>query len=113
MTHSPEFIAAMKQQLLDEKAKLEKELGLEAHQDHGNYEANFPDYGRNDEENATEIADYAATAATVEATEARLKEVNEALSRIEAGTYGVTDDGQDIPEDRLRANPAATTLVTS
>ena len=40
--------------------------------------------------------------------ELRLKEVNDALGRIENGTYGICEVCQkEIPIERLRANPAA------
>lgn len=108
---APKFLDEMKQRLVAERAQLRQRLGHEAHQEHGNYQANMPDYGRNDEENAMEVADYTANAATTEAEESRLKEVEAALQRITQGTYGRTLDGQSIPEERLRANPAATTIV--
>jgi RNA polymerase-binding transcription factor DksA len=42
--------------------------------------------------------------------ETRLAEVNDALERIDAGTYGTCIVcGKEIEEDRLHANPAATT----
>lgn len=110
--HSPQFIDEMKQQLLTEKSRLEADLGATTHSEQGNLVADFPDYGRNEEDNATEIADYSATSAAKEEKEARLRELEAALSRIEAGGYGLADTGQLIPEARLRANPAATTLVT-
>jgi len=40
-----------------------------------------------------------------------LKRVEEALSRIEDGTYGVTLEGDEIPYERLAADPTATTLI--
>lgn len=101
--HSQEFIAEMEVLLRQEKAHLEADRA--AH-------ADFPDYGRNEEDNATEIADFSATSAAKEEQEARLGEVEAALARIKDGAYGVTKDGQFIPENRLRANPAATTLVS-
>lgn len=40
--------------------------------------------------------------------ELRLKEVNDALGRIENGTYGICKIcSEPIPEERLKANPAA------
>ncbi len=72
----------------------------------------FPEYGRNDEDNATEVADFTAASSTADALKQRLIDVQAALLRITAGTYGITDTGRVIPEDRLRANPAATTIVT-
>ena len=42
--------------------------------------------------------------------ELRLKEVNDALKRIEDGTYGICEVCQkEIPLERLKANPAAST----
>ncbi len=110
--HSPEFTTKMKERLLAEQALLKKELGTlaEPSAEEG-YVARMPDYGRSEEDNATEVADYVAAAAVTKATEQRLAEVEAALARIEAGKYGVSDDGQLIPEARLKANPAATTLV--
>lgn len=110
--HSTEFIEEMKQALLAEKTKLEQELGGSAHKQEGNYVADFPVYGQGEEDNATEIADYTAASAVTEAKESRLREVNAALTRIEEGKYGLTHNGEIIPEKRLRANPAATALVT-
>ncbi len=101
--HTQEFIEEMKQALLDEK----KTLSGEAEES-----ANFPDYGRSEEENATEVADYQALAATNTAATERLAEIDAALERIEKQTYGVTEDGDIIPEGRLRANPAATTIIS-
>ena len=44
--------------------------------------------------------------------ELRLKEVNDALKRIEDKTYGICKIcGEAIPEDRLKANPAASTDI--
>lgn len=101
--HSPKFIQEMNLQLKAEKNRLKKELRALG--------SEFPEYGRNDEDNATEIADYQATSATENTLEERLRHVTEALNRIKEGTYGVTEDGQIIPEQRLRANPAATTVI--
>ncbi|MEX1112674.1 MAG: TraR/DksA family transcriptional regulator [Candidatus Andersenbacteria bacterium] len=109
--HSPEFIQEMKMALQEEEQDVRAKLERLARKEEGDYQADFPDYGRKDEENASEVADYQASYATTEALEARLEEVGAALKRIEAGTYGATGDGEEIPEDRLRANPAATTLV--
>lgn len=110
--YPPAFIEEMKQRLLADQASIEKELAPHARRSHGDYQATYPDYGRDEEENATEIADFANVSAVTEAEEARLKSIKAALTRIEAGTYGLTDAGEVIPEERLRANPAATTLVT-
>jgi RNA polymerase-binding transcription factor DksA len=100
--HTTKFIAEMKEALQRERQQLLPEL---------KETEVVPDYGRNDEDNATEMADFQATSATKRTIEDRLKEIDEALERIESGTYGLTSDGKPIPEERLRANPAATTTV--
>lgn len=110
-SHRPEFISEMKARLLNEKETLLKELGREAHKADGDYQADYPDYGRHDDENASEMADYVTLYATTEAAEKQLENVEMALRRIEDGTYGLAADGQFIPEDRLRANPSATGTV--
>ncbi|MEX0649717.1 MAG: hypothetical protein WD200_01840 [Candidatus Andersenbacteria bacterium] len=109
--HSREFIEEMKKALLRERQDISSELKGLAHKEKGDFQANFPDYGRNDEESVSEFSDYEAANATTEAIEARLKDIEAAIERIERGTYGTTDEGEIIPEARLRANPAATTLV--
>jgi len=111
--HSSEFISQMKARLETERDQLLARLGAHAHLEHGDYVGTAPEYERHDEENAMESADQVTIEGITEAEEARLKEVEKALARIEAGTYGVTADGQLIPEGRLLANPAATTLVGS
>lgn len=111
LSHLSSFVTEMQQQLVTEEKRLGNELHELAQVKDGNLVAQFPEYGEHDEENAMEIAEYQARSGTVEAIETRLKEVQAALARIEHGTYGVTSDGQLIPEARLRANPAATTLV--
>lgn len=48
--------------------------------------------------------------ATEHNLEVRLKEVNNALAKMAAGTYGKCEvSGEPIEEDRLEANPAART----
>lgn len=45
-------------------------------------------------------------------TRIMLERTEAALARMENGTYGHTEDGQDIPYERLLVDPTATTLVT-
>lgn len=99
--HTQAFIEEMKKALETERAALTGEVIDEA-----------PDYGRSEEDNATELADYEAAAVASTSAKLRIEEVDAALARIAAGTYGVTEDGVEIPEGRLRANPAATTVIT-
>lgn len=110
-SHTPRFIEEMKQALLKEKEQLTSELSQISHKKDGDYEANYPDYERDEEANAMEVADFEASNAATEAAESRLEEVEGALQRIASNAYGLTSGGDLIPEERLRANPAATTVI--
>jgi len=100
--HAPDFIAEMQAILAEEKGKLEQDIIATSE---------IPEYGRDDEDNIAEVADLRALLSTKETLQERLANVVAALARIEDGTYGVTEEGDIIPEDRLRANPAAQDIV--
>jgi RNA polymerase-binding transcription factor DksA len=106
--YSPSFIEEMRRRLQEEERSVGAEL--KTLEEHG--KPRFPEYGRDEEENAQEVADYETIAATSKALEDRLAEIKAALQRIAEGQYGMTQEGEVIPEERLRANPAATTLAT-
>lgn len=109
--HTQDFIKDMKAKLEEERAQILDEFKDDSHMTDGEVQANFPDYGRSEEDNVTEMEEYQSLAAITATSKQRLIEIEDALGRIEAGKYGLTDEGQEIPEARLRANPAATTLV--
>lgn len=44
-------------------------------------------------------------------TRRQVELIDDALARLDAGTYGVTADGDSIPYERLLVDPTATTLV--
>lgn len=106
-----------KQSLLEEKATLESEL-------HGIGRINpenkddwqpMPDdeLDINDPDlnvRADAVEEFVTRIGVTVPLEERLAEVNDALERIEAGTYGTCRICEkEIEEDRLEANPAATT----
>ena len=63
-----------------------------------------------DGEVAGGIEQYENNIAVLDQLEARLREVKEALTKIEKNTYGTCEVcGKEIEEDRLNANPAAKT----
>lgn len=56
--------------------------------------------------------EYETDSAITEALSPRLKEIEKALAKIENGTYGICEvSGEPIEEDRLMANPSASTCV--
>lgn len=110
MTLSNEFREEMKSALLAEKSRMEAELGRFADKTDvpGEYETRFEEIGTDRDDNATEVEQYADNVALEENLEGQLAEVNDAIARIEDGTYGkCIACGTDIEEGRLRAYPAA------
>ncbi len=72
------------------------------------------DVGEDSDENdmADRFQGYEERTATLNTLEARLKDVNDALEKIEKGGYGICEvSGEPIDEERLRANPAARTKI--
>jgi len=63
-------------------------------------------------ENADDIEDYEVNVGVVSELESQYKLVNEALDRIEKGTYGRCNEcGKEIEEERLKAAPTAITCI--
>jgi RNA polymerase-binding transcription factor DksA len=105
-----------KEKLEAEKIKLEKELGTVGEKNPSNpedWEGKEPDFDT-DTADEEELADakegFETNSAIVGQLEIRLLEVTTALGKIEAETFGICNVcGEHIEEDRLNANPAATT----
>lgn len=108
--------ATFKQKLEAEKIRLETQL-----EGSGNKNEETGDWqGASDDvepaidpnEAADQIESLVNNVSIVEELEGRLHQVQAALNRIENGTYGICDvGGEEISEERLEANPAATTCI--
>ncbi len=104
----------MKQKLEEEKASLVTSLAeVGAKDENGDWQA-VPDKDNVQEPDPNDVADkmedFNERSATLDTLEKRLREVDSALAKIEAGNYGVCEvSGEPIEEDRLNANPAAKT----
>ena len=111
------FLDEMKAKLEAEQAELTQELDSVSSPDVGDHvpgdrDPKFPNYGDDNlGENTESPAEIAAYAANVDVTgrlEAKQTAVQAALQRIADGAYGTCSRcGNAIPEDRLRAEPAA------
>lgn len=74
-------------------------------------EANIGD-DEHDPEGSTIAYERTQIAALITQAEQHLAEIDAALARIEEGTYGRCEVcGEEIPEGRLRARPAARTCI--
>ncbi len=98
-----EFVESQKQKLLQEKARLEKEV---------TEENKYPEMGTSIEDTAQETGELNDTNAIKVNLGKELKAVKSALKRIEDGTYGVCQQcGGEIDKGRLLAYPAANRCV--
>lgn len=114
MTLDPTIVTELKEALLKEKSELETNLGRIAKptDTKGDYAATFEDIGSDREDNTTEVEEYTDNLPIELTLEKKLHDTIAALKRIEDGTYGFcTNCQQEIPVERLRANPAATTCI--
>ena len=112
-----EKIAQFKQQLLDEKARLEAEREQYAGPDRedsakdASGELSGADMN-NPADQATDLFDRERDQTAIENMDRMLAKVNRALAKIDEATYGLSDiDGTPIPEARLEALPYANLTV--
>ncbi len=106
--------ARLRAKLEEEKARIEADLSkIAERKDSGDFEAKFPeDIGDRMDENATEVEEFTDTLAVEKTLESQLKDINDALAKMDAGTYGICEKtGREIPLARLEAYPAARTVV--
>jgi RNA polymerase-binding transcription factor DksA len=106
------LVEESKKKLLEERQRLQTVLGhqgdLEGKGEFpGDYKPKFSEVGREDGENASEVEQFANDLAVTEELEDKLMNVEAALKKIENGTYGTCEMGDQIEEDRLRAVPEA------
>jgi len=95
---SQEFIDEMQDELLANKSRLEQEL------------AGLPErvvMGDDLEANQDEVGPDEANLDARAIIEADLQKISVALAKVEAGTYGTDEDGNEISEARLRVLPWA------
>lgn len=104
-------LETLKKKLLEERQKLENVLvSLEEQSVVGDTDRvnDNADQGTD----ALEEENLIRNESLVAKTEVMLSRIRQALARIDAGTYGKTEDGTDIPYERLLIDPTATTTVS-
>ena len=107
-------IEELKVALDGEKALLEEELVEHGRKVGGDWVGTAKGFEGNepaDEDEADKMEELGTNVALVEELEKRYKEIIAALKRMDDGTYGLTDGGEPIDVERLKANPAATTNI--
>jgi RNA polymerase-binding protein DksA len=99
--------------LIEQKNQILKEMGNIAEKNGGSARVKFPDYGTKIDENAQEIDEYTKNLATEKVLESSLRDVENALERIEKGNYGICKYCKEpIGKKRLLARPVASACVT-
>lgn len=110
------ILSELKEKLLAEKSRLEEALSKFATKTEvpGEYETRMEAIGTDMDDNATEVEGYVDNIAVESNLEKELRDVLDALEKMEKGTYGICENtGQEIALDRLRAYPAARTAIVS
>lgn len=108
------LLTALKDKLLEEKSRLESELGrfAKATGGEGAYETQIENIGTDPDENATEVEGYVDNLALESNLEGQLKDVIDALQKMEQGVYGICEKtGKEINPERLKVYPAARTEI--
>lgn len=109
---NPETLKKIKKDLEERKKQILDDLQDVGDKQGEEYRAKLPEYGDKPDENAQEISDYSTNVATESVLEKNLRDINNALERIENGTYGTCKYcGKTINEKRLLARPAASACV--
>jgi RNA polymerase-binding transcription factor DksA len=112
---TPEFIEQRKKDLLKKKKSLEEQLGTFAEKKgKDDWQTKYPEMNESFEDKSDEVEELENLIPVEHSLEEDLKDVNEALKRIEKGTYGKCVNCGcecDIPEERLIALPEAKTCI--
>lgn len=115
MTADTKTTDEMRALLMQEQQKIEANLSRIAKptdKKEGDYETSFDDLGQTKEDNATEVELYSDNLPIEIALEKKLKDVMDALEKIESGKYGFCERcGKEIAMERLRVNHSARTCT--
>src|SRR5690349_19115442 len=111
-----EFVGEMKETLIARKNQLEQELASLTAGDNpravGEVTVQWKEYGSSEDENASETEEFSTNLSLEKNLENSLKEVDEALERIEDGSYGICQNcKKPIGEPRLAARQESVLCV--
>jgi len=106
---SSEDTERFRKRLLEDRANIESRIQTRTNElERGSRDGGVGDQG----DEARSIADREQAIDDNDLERELLGRIDKALSRIDAGTYGVSEvSGKPIPKERLEALPTATTLV--
>ncbi|MFC4023691.1 hypothetical protein ACFOUV_07795 [Oceanobacillus longus] len=109
---SNEKLAYFKEKLLQMKNETEQEIHSNSNQSPNESIQELADYDNHPADMGTEQFEQQRDAGLDLMRQDRLKEIEDALDRIENGSYGLSEkSGKPIPEERLEVMPIARNLV--
>ena len=103
-------LSVLKEKLVQEQTRLREELGRIAKpiKNTDDFDTKFNEIGTGEDENASEIEEYADNLALETNLENQLKDIDGALEKIAKDEYGKCEVcGKDISLERLMAYPSA------
>ncbi len=112
----PKFLKTMEEKLLSEKNSLEEELSKFSHRNpkatETDFQADFPNVGDKDDENASEVAQFTNNLSLESELEKALRDVESALKGITSGSYGICKYCKsEINEKRLLARSTSSSCI--
>lgn len=115
MVLSKKFVQEMKGALVEEEKNLKEELlsfAKPSLKNENDFETVFPNFGDSVEDNTTEVEVYQTNLAVEHTLEKALRDVVQALKRLESGEYGKCKYcGKVMSVDRLKARPTSGSCV--
>ncbi|OGH92024.1 MAG: hypothetical protein A2534_01485 [Candidatus Magasanikbacteria bacterium RIFOXYD2_FULL_39_9] len=111
--YSAELLKKIEALLLEEKARLDREMAKFSKNNAADGDTAFPDYGDKEDENAAEVADYVVNLSLEENLEKSLRDTNQSLERLKKGDYGICKYcKKPIEEKRLLARPTSSSCMS-
>ncbi len=114
--HDSKFVEEIKENLIIEKVRLEKELAKFARKNpniEGDFETSYPEYGDEEDDNVKEIEQYTANKPIEINLEKMVRDIEKTLSLIEKGKYGICKYcDKQIDTRRLKARPTSSSCVS-
>jgi len=102
------FLKARKADLKQSKLRIEKELEKFTKTQGKTRKTVFPEIGDKEDESAQEVEMYESALSIEKSLNQRLKDIENALDKIEKGNYGKCEIcGREIDKERLEAYPGA------
>ncbi len=112
MSYTDEFIEEIRAELISRKEQITKELAQFTEEGSTGNKARFPNLGDSEDENAQEVASYSDRLSLNDNLEKILRDINNALERIEAQNYGICKYCNNlIGEARLKARPDSSSCI--